>query len=107
MSDDLLVCTRMSDEPDVPHRKRVPHKARASIARSAMDFVQLHGAEYPDKASALEAFKRQYADDRASASAGEKPGHTNVVGVGIFTTIVVSLCCFFFERWWARTFPNG
>lgn len=104
MRDDHQVCCRMADSPALPDRDKVPHKARVSIARSAMQFIREHGAEYPNKAAALEAFKLEMQAQHGKVSA--KPGETNVVGFGILTTIFASLLVFFFERWWARTFPN-
>jgi len=104
MHDDEVFCAAMADAEDVPDRQRVPRKARGSIAKAAMAFVRDHGSEYPDKESALEAFKTQYLRDRQRVSS--KAGETQVVGFGILTAIVINLLTWFFQRWWARTFPN-
>lgn len=104
--DEYGICSAMAEGRDVPARERVHHKARTSIARSAMAFVQNHGQDYPDKSAALEAFKQQLAEEKHSQAPCSREGHTNVVGFPILTSIFISLCCFFFQRWWARTFPN-
>ncbi|MES2788141.1 MAG: hypothetical protein V4719_00870 [Planctomycetota bacterium] len=105
--DEYGICLAMADDRDVPDRERVPHKARTSIARSAMAFVRYHGKDYPDKASALAEFKRQLEEDKKAQTPCARADHTSVAGVGILTTIFVSIACYFFERWWSRTFPNG
>ena len=104
--DDYGVCAAMAEGRDVPDREKVHHKVRNSVARSAMVFVRDHGQDYASKAAALEAFQRQLAEEKHSQAPCARAGHTNVVGFGILTTIFISLCCFFFERWWARTYPN-
>lgn len=106
MHDDEVYCAAMADAEDVPDRQRVPRKARGSIAKAAMVFVRDHGSEYPDKESALEAFKEQYLRDRQRTSSKCKAGETQVVGFGILTAIVINLLSFFLTRWWARMYPN-
>lgn len=106
MNNDEVFCAAMADAEDVPDRQRVPRKARGSIAKAAMVFVRDHGSEYPDKESALEAFKEQYLRDRQRVGGKYKMGETQVVGFGILTAILINLLTWFFQRWWARTFPN-
>ena len=106
MHDDEVFCAAMADAEDVPDRQRVPRKARGSIAKAAMTFVRDHGNEYPDKESALEAFKTQYLRDRQRVSGKCKAGETQVVGFGILTAIVINLLSFFLTRWWQRLYPN-
>lgn len=106
MHDDEVFCAAMADAEDVPDRQRVPRKARGSIAKAAMVFVRDHGSEYPDKETALEAFKTQYLRGRQRTSSKCKAGETQVVGFGILTAIVINLLSFFLTRWWQRLYPN-
>ena len=97
-SDDAY-CAALVDAPDVP---QAPRRVRHGIANEARQFMRDHGGEYPDKASAVAAFRDQHVKGRSVNERGE----VHVYGFAILIEIIVALCLYFAERWYERLVPN-
>jgi len=101
-TDDVEYCRLLAASEATEETKRVPHRVKSGLATDAMLYVKSCGSDV-DKETAKQEFIRRHVSHSARAAEGTT---TQVYGFGILTQIVISLCIFFFERWWARTHPN-